>query len=69
VLVHGTGIDYRYWAPQMEKFAEHHRVIAVSLRHHYPNLSTGDQSDYGPRVHAADVARLIRTLASGPVRP
>jgi non-heme chloroperoxidase len=67
VLVHGTAIDYRYWAPQLDTFAERHRVIAVSLRHHYPNLSTGDQSDYGPRVHAADVAGLIRTLALGPV--
>jgi non-heme chloroperoxidase len=67
VLVHGTGLDYRYWAPQVEKFAERHRVIAMSLRHHYPNPSTGNQSDYGPRVHAADVAALIRTLALGPV--
>jgi len=67
VLVHGTGLDYRYWALQADTFAERHRVIAVSLRHHYPNLSTGDQSDYWPRIHAADVAALIRTLALGPV--
>jgi pimeloyl-ACP methyl ester carboxylesterase len=67
VLVHGTLVDYRYWAAQVEQFATHYRVIAISLRHHYPNASTGDQSDYGPRVHAADVAALIRTLAVGPV--
>src|SRR6266498_3519408 len=67
VLVHGTLVDYRYWTAQMDPFAERYRVIAVSLRHHYPNASTGDQSDYGPRVHAADVAALVRTVASGPV--
>jgi pimeloyl-ACP methyl ester carboxylesterase len=67
VLVHGTLIDYRYWAAQMDPFAERYRVIAVSLRHHYPNPSTDDQSDYGLRVHAADVAALIRTLAGPPV--
>jgi non-heme chloroperoxidase len=67
VLVHGTMVDYRYWTAQMAPFAERYRVIAVSLRHHYPNASTGDQSDYGPRVHAADVAALVRTLAVPPV--
>jgi non-heme chloroperoxidase len=67
VLVHGTLVDYRYWAAQVEQFAARHRVIAVSLRHHYPNASTGDLADYGPRVHAVDVAALIQTLAVGPV--
>jgi non-heme chloroperoxidase len=67
VLVHGALIDYRYWAAQVEQFSAAHRVIAVSLRHHYPNAATGDQSDYSPRVHAADVAALIRTLAVGSV--
>jgi hypothetical protein len=52
---------------QVEQFAARHRVIAVSLRHHYPNASTGDLADYGPRVHAADVAALVQTLAVGPV--
>jgi non-heme chloroperoxidase len=67
VLVHGTLVDYRYWAAQVEQFSASHRVIAVSLRHHYPNASTGDLSDYSMRAHAADVAALIRMLAVGPV--
>ena len=67
MLVHGALLDYRYWAAQVEQFGASHRVIAVSLRHHYPHASTGDQSDYGPRVHAADVAALIQTLAVPPV--
>jgi len=67
VLVHGTLVDARYWTAQVEPCAARHRVIAVSLRHHYPNASTGDLSDYGMQAHAADVATLIRTLAVGPV--
>ena len=67
VLVHGTLIDFRYWTAQMDPFAERSRVIAVSLRHHYPNPSTDGQSDSGLRVHAADIAALIRTLAGPPV--
>jgi pimeloyl-ACP methyl ester carboxylesterase len=67
VLVHGTLIDFRYWTEQMDPFAERSRVIAVSLRHHYPNPSTDGQSDSGLRVHAADIAALIRTLAGPPV--
>jgi non-heme chloroperoxidase len=67
MLVHGALLDYRYWAAQVEPFAASYRVIAVSLRHHYPHGPTGDQSDYGPRVHAADLAELIRTLAVPPV--
>jgi pimeloyl-ACP methyl ester carboxylesterase len=67
VLVHGTLVDARYWAAQVEPFAARYRVIAVSLRHHHPNASTGDLSDYGMQTHAADVATLIRTLTLGPV--
>jgi len=67
VLVHGTLSDYRNWAAQVEPFSAAHRVIAISLRYHYPNAATGDQSDYRPQVHAADVAALIQTLAVGPV--
>jgi non-heme chloroperoxidase len=67
VLVHGTLVDARYWAAQVEHCAARHRVIAVSLRHHYPNASAGDLSDYGLRAHMADVATLLRTLAVEPV--
>ena len=67
VLVHGSLLDYRYWAAQVDTCAERQRVIAVSLRHHYPNPSTGNLADYRPRTHAADVAALIRTLALEPV--
>ena len=55
VMVHGTTSDYRWWQAQMDEFSQRHRVIAYSLRHHHPNVSTGDRSDYLPRTHAADL--------------
>ncbi len=36
LLVHGTLLDQRYWAPQMEPLGRHHRVVAPSLRHYWP---------------------------------
>ena len=62
VMVHGTISDYRWWQAQLDEFSPRHRVIAYSLRHHHPNVSTGDRSDYLPRTHAADLAGLIQAL-------
>src|SRR5438128_6194572 len=36
VLVHGAVNDYRAWNAQFDVFSKTHRVIAVSLRHYYP---------------------------------
>jgi pimeloyl-ACP methyl ester carboxylesterase len=41
VLVHGAMNDYRCWNFQIPVFAAHYRVIAVSLRHYFPNRGTG----------------------------
>jgi pimeloyl-ACP methyl ester carboxylesterase len=62
VMVHGTISDYRWWQAQLDEFSQRHRVIAYSLRHHHPNVSRGDRSDYLPRTHAADLAGLIQAL-------
>jgi pimeloyl-ACP methyl ester carboxylesterase len=62
VMVHGTISDYRWWQAQMDEFSQRHRVVAYSLRHHHPNVSTGDRSDYLPRTHAADLVGLIQAL-------
>ena len=41
ILVHGSLNDYRYWNDQIGVFAEYHRVIAVSLRHYFPERWDG----------------------------
>jgi pimeloyl-ACP methyl ester carboxylesterase len=67
ILVHGGGAtDYRTWTPVVGPFAESYRVIAPSLRYHYPNEWTGNGSDYSPETHAADIAGLIEMLGLAP---
>lgn len=67
VLVHGTFVDYRYWTPQMQDFAAKHRVIAVSLRHYFPEKWNGIGDDFSIPQHADDLAALIRKLNLGKV--
>jgi esterase len=67
VLVHGTVTDYRYWAAQMEPLGSSHRVIALSLRHFYPERWDGKGSDFSVEQHARDLATFIKGLNVGPV--
>jgi pimeloyl-ACP methyl ester carboxylesterase len=67
VLVHGALLDYRYWSPQLDALSHDYRVIAVSLRRHYPNSAPPDSSGYSPAIHAADLAALMRKLDLPPV--
>jgi len=66
VLVHGALFDYRTWAPQMDALAENFRVVAISLRHYYPEPWKGD-GDFSLKLHASDVAAFIERLGVGPV--
>lgn len=65
VLVHGSLNDYRVWYAQTPELSKHHRVIAVSLRRHYPERWDGQGSDYTVEQHARDVAVLIKALRLG----
>lgn len=65
VLVHGSGVDYRYFAAQMEPLSTRYRVIAVSLRHYYPEPWRGG-GEFRLNQHAADLAAFIRALNAGP---
>jgi pimeloyl-ACP methyl ester carboxylesterase len=67
LLVHGTLCDYRYWTLQMEPLARDRRVIAVSLRHCYPERRDGSGDDFTIAQHAADVGAFIAALDAGPV--
>jgi esterase len=66
VLVHGTAVDYRYFTASMDALAVGHRVVAVSLRHHYPERWDG-KGNYNLPLLASDVADFIRKLSAGPV--
>jgi pimeloyl-ACP methyl ester carboxylesterase len=65
IFVHGSGLDYRYFAPQMEPFGEHYRAIAVSLRHCYPEPWRGD-GEFSLDEHALDLTAFIRQVAAEP---
>lgn len=67
VLVHGSLSDYRTWTPIMEELAIGNRVIAVSLRHYFPERWDGKGTDLSLRQHADDVAAFIQALNVGPV--
>jgi len=66
VLVHGAVADYRIWAAQMASFAPRYRVIAYSMRYHYPNAPADATADYTAMRHAADLAELIKVLKVAP---
>jgi esterase len=67
VLVHGSLLDQRYWAPQMETLGQHHRVVAPSLRHYWPARWDGVGDDFTIAQHVEDVAAFIAGLDAGPV--
>ena len=65
ILVHGSLSDYRTWLPLLEEFSESNRVIAISLRHYYPERWDGKGSDFTLEQHAEDVAEFINELHVG----
>ena len=67
IFVHGSGADLRTWGYQVQSFGASRRAIAYSRRYHFPNKWDGDGRDYGPLLHAADLAAFIRTVADGRV--
>ncbi len=67
LLVHGSLCDQRIWSAQIAAFAGHYRVLALSLRHCWPEQWDGSGNGYEIRQHAEDIAELIRHLDVGPV--
>lgn len=67
ILVHGSLNDYRYWNFQIPALAAHHRVIAVSLRHYFPEPWDGNGDDFSILQHADDVAGFARALDLGDI--
>jgi pimeloyl-ACP methyl ester carboxylesterase len=67
VFIHGAWVDFRLFKPQSAALSERHRLILVSLRHHYPEIWDGKGETTSPTRHAADVAGMIRALGLGKV--
>lgn len=67
LLVHGSLCDQRIWGAQIGALAERYRVLALSLRHFWPEKWDGAGTGYEIQQHAEDIAALIRHLNVGPV--
>lgn len=67
VLVHGAGSDYRVWNGLLELPPTGVRLIAISLRHYYPERWDGKGGQFSARRHAEDLAAFIEALGVGSV--
>jgi pimeloyl-ACP methyl ester carboxylesterase len=67
VCVHGSMCDFRIWSAVLGPLTQKHRVIAVSLRHFFPEHWDGVGDTYSIAQHVADVIGFIEKLDTGPV--
>jgi len=67
VCVHGALGDFRTWSPVLGPLSKQHRVIAVSLRHFFPEHWDGVGDTYSIAQHVADVIAFIEQLEAKPV--
>src|SRR6202022_2462519 len=67
VCVHGSLCDFRVWSAVLGPLTQKHRVIAVSLRHFFPEHWEGVGDTYSIAQHTADVIGFIEKLDTGPV--
>ncbi len=67
LCVHGSLCDFRIWSAVLGPLTKKHRVIAVSLRHFFPEHWDGVGDTYSIAQHTADVIAFIEKLDAGPV--
>lgn len=67
VCVHGSLSDFRVWSPVLGPLSKRHRVIALSLRHFFPEHWDGQGDTYSIAQHVSDVIGFIEELDAGPV--
>ncbi len=67
VCVHGSLGDFRTWSAVLGPLSKRHRVIAVSLRHFFPEHWDGKGGTYSIAQHVADVIGFIEQLETKPV--
>jgi pimeloyl-ACP methyl ester carboxylesterase len=67
LCVHGSLCDFRIWSAVLGPLTQKHRVIAVSLRHFFPEHWDGVDGTYSIAQHTADVIAFIEKLGTTPV--
>jgi len=67
VCVHGSLGDFRTWSPVLGPLSKKHRVIAISLRHFFPEHWDGVGDTYSIAQHVADLIGFVEKLDAGPV--
>src|SRR5215813_6829786 len=67
VCVHGSLNDFRIWGAVIGPLSRKHRVIAVSLRHFFPDHWDGLGDTYSIAQHVDDMISFIEKLDAGPV--
>jgi pimeloyl-ACP methyl ester carboxylesterase len=67
VCVHGTLGDFRTWYAVLGPLSKKHLVIAVSLRHFFPEHWDGVGDDYRMAQHVNDVIAFIEQINPKPV--
>jgi pimeloyl-ACP methyl ester carboxylesterase len=64
VCVHGSLCDFRVWSCVVGPLSREHRVIALSLRHFFPDKWDGTGDTYSIAQHVDDVIAFIEKLKS-----
>jgi pimeloyl-ACP methyl ester carboxylesterase len=67
VCVHGSLCDFRIWNAVLGPLTRRHRVIAVSLRHFFPEHWDGVGDTYSIEQHVLDMIAFIEQLSPRPV--
>jgi pimeloyl-ACP methyl ester carboxylesterase len=67
VCVHGSLCDFRIWNAVLGPLTRSHRVIAVSLRHFFPEHWDGTGETYSIEQHVLDMIAFIEQTAPRPV--
>src|SRR5436190_15456383 len=67
VCVHGSLCDFRIWSSVLGPLTQKHRVIAVSLRHFFPDHWDGAGDTYSIAQHVDDVIAFIEQIEPRPV--
>jgi len=67
VCVHGSLCDFRIWGAVVGPLSSKHRVIAVSLRHFFPDQWDGVGDTYSIAQHVDDMIAFIEQIDPKPV--